>query len=388
MLWDADVPITLRIAKPDSLDIRETFNAEPEPDTCPGELVFSRFTTPGYLGLIFSVLPDTTVPVTVTIMITAEDGSGLSEVYEKQVMLFSYPGKDLPVLQELCPQMENERNSSVQENISNSDTLTENAVLSEEFEKIFRQTERISTDLKDEFEIEGRALTLLCHERKLKFDQIIVPKKTWPLPKTVKFTSVVPSRVEVTRIPDLRPVSESVVYTDDGYKLKLNFLSAGEQFLLSLEYDFPTMLYLEPMVELSCSPDFSGIPDASRVTCGISALLKYPEILARGEYAVTFRDFEFGIIIPPVQIAPEPDCVPVSAPARLLIPESDLHRYIEAKKDFTFNRAVWTDTNPDGAGGISPSRGIRVVIRTDLSTGKPAADGILSLRYRDLFLRT
>jgi hypothetical protein len=291
-----------------------------------------------------------------------------------------------PLLIESIPQTGNRQNFPVQENGSVSDNLAERVVQSGEFEKIFRQTERISTDLKDEFEIEGRALTLLCRERKLKFDQIIVPKKTWPLPKTVKFSSVVPSRVEVTRIPDLRPVPESVVYTDDGYKLKLNFLSAGNHYLLSLEYDFPPTLYLEPMVELSCSPDFSDIPDASRVTCGISALLKYPEILARGGYAVTFRDFESSIIISPVQKVPGPDRVPVSAPTHMFIPKSDLQRYVEVKKDFMFGRAEWTRTNPDEAGGISQPHGISVFILTDLSTGKPAADGILSLRYRELFL--
>jgi hypothetical protein len=98
ILWDADVPITLRFSKPESLDILEMFNAEPEPDACPGELFFSRFTTPGYLGLIFSMHHGTTVPVIVTIRITAEDGSGLSEVYEKQIMLHSPGENDTPPL--------------------------------------------------------------------------------------------------------------------------------------------------------------------------------------------------------------------------------------------------------------------------------------------------
>jgi hypothetical protein len=314
-------------------------------------------------------------------MIAAEDGSGLSEVYEKQVTLVSPAGTDVPFLLETRIQMENTRNFQTWENNQRFNSLADRTVLSEEFENIFRQTDRISADLNDEFEIVGRVLTLLCPERKLKFDQVIVPKKTWPLPKTVKFTSVVPSRVDVTSVPSLRPVPESVVYTDDGYKLKLNFLSAGERYLLSLEYDLPTTLCLEQMVELSSSTVISGVSEVPQITCRICALLKYPDILARGGCAVTFKDVESCI-----GIQPGPDRVYESAPAHPFITESDLHRYIKVKRDFTFGRAEWICTKPDQTGGISQSRGIRIFIRTDLSTGKPAADGILSFQYSDLFL--
>lgn len=406
-LWTIDHKITLRVKMPDELRLIEIFNAEPEPDPYRGEIKFSCFKIPGYLGLTFGAQVEGTAPTNVMIEIVIEDECGLIEEYEKSVTLLPVTGNRHFLLPTICNHQISAGNyqspevseiSPARRDKEYTGSPDEKTAVYVVFDKIFQKTDRILADLEDEFRIEGRALTLLCSEHKMKYDQIVIPKKTWPLPKTVKFTSVVPSRVEVTRLPDLTPVPESVVYTDDGYKLKLNFLTEGDQYLLSFEYDFPETLCLSSLISLGCSPKIPETLNDLTIICGISAQLKYPEILARGGCALNIRDLEVCIDLPFKPGLSEPDranvldsgigftgCIPVAAPIHEVIPESDLSNNIVIKKDFTFHSAEWAFRQPANSNDTPRPAVIKLVVRTDLSLGKPATDGVLSLRYRDRF---
>lgn len=401
LLWASDRRITIRVTIPESVHIVNVFNSVPDPNLREGVLLFSRFVTNGYLGLTLAIRPERKNPDTVTIRFEIETGLGLSEVYEKTI-----------TLQPVGYKIRGSYNRGVFAKVCNVPAATEDtphgqgeqearSAISAAFEQIFRKTSQISADLEDEFRIDGRALIILCPERRLKYDQVISPKNAWPLPKTVKFTSVVPSRVEVTRIPDLTPVPEAVVYIDDGYKLKLNFLAAGERYLLSLEYDFEDFSVFSRLIETGCSVRQPATGNDCFLTCEVSALIKYPDILSRGGYAVTLRDYEIPIDILLQEEAIDQTGTAVqnesfnpnkrrehSSGISPFCSAPDLQKCIKVQKDFSYQSAQWLcDGATNSAGTILPSH-VKIIVRIDLSLAKPAADGSISFRYRDLFLKT
>jgi hypothetical protein len=405
--WPTGQDITIRVTLPDLMRIVDVFNAVPKPGCREFEPVFSRFRIPGYLGLMFEISPGCEIPEMVTLGFEIETGLGLSEVYEKTITLPPVGEDTSPPYPKICRSWDTGGFAVVPDvpgdapaTLPEQRRQEERSIISSVFEQVFRKTDRISTDLGDEFRIEGRALTILCPERKLKYDQIISPKNSWPLPKTVKFTSVVPSRVEITNVPSLVPVPEAVVYTDDGYKIKLNFLKADERYLLSLEYDFKDFHCLSRLIQHGCSVKPPCNSYDRSITCEICALLKYPDILAMGGYAVTLRDYEISIDIPlqGKTASPEspggqkgydsPENSPVlSTGLSLFRSASELRKFIEVQKDFSYLSAqLFCDGAAYSTGTILQSS-VKITVRTDLSLAQPAADGSVSLRYRDQFLK-
>jgi hypothetical protein len=399
LLWPSDREITVRVTIPDSVRIVNTFNSVPNSNSDDGSLLFSRFTIEGYLGLIFARHFENEIPGSVTLGFEIKTGIGLSEVYEKTITRSSV-GNDMSLQDPgICRSRDTGGFAEVHDvppasyiTLQGQGEQEERSAISAAFEQVFRKTNQISADLNEEFRIDGRALTILCPERKLKYDQIISPKNAWPLPKTVKFTSVVPSRVVVMRIPELIPVPESVVYTDDGYKLKLNFLTAGERYLLSLEYDFEGCPCLSRLIENVCSITPPKEENDRSITCEVSALIKYPDILSMGGYAVALRDYEIVIDIPlqgksiDQTVSDEQNSSSLHggshAHSKDISPfrfTPDLQKYIEVQKDFSFQSAQWfCDGAAYSAGTIRPSN-VKIAVRTDLSLAKPAADGTVSL---------
>lgn len=405
ILWPTDRKISVRITIPDSLSIHEIFNGECNPGTNFGELKFSRFVINGYLGITFKVqiIGNSSTPVNIGFVF--EDESGMSEVHTKTVLLIPQGMRHIPTTSiNIYPNTEVHEDKLVGVSISRtprdypSFETEEKYRIASILEKIFKKLDQISYDIEDEFKIEGRVLTVLFPESKLRFEQIIRLKKSRPLPKTVKFTHIIPSRVEIIQLTNLKPVPESVVYVDDGYKIKLNFLSPDESLLLSLEYCFDEVAKLPPLLQESCSLNVQMNPDPETIRFDISVQVKYPDLLTRNGCTVNFRDLqiELEILFNQKPLSDASDEAKIKNAVILPLGDKSMHAQCGAiisesskekicviiRRDFTYNTASLTCGISERSTIQPQSQKLKLFLRTDLPFGKPAEDVSIVLNGR------
>lgn len=378
VLWPEDRKIAVRITKPKCFAVEEIFNAVRESGTGEDELVFSRFGMNGYLGVVFKTLVLDTVPETVQLTYTVKAEDGLREVHTKRVSLIGSPvhgrrltrgapGQALSITG--SPRVHGERD-----------------LVSAEIERIHRTVDVIDAELQEEFRIEGRQMTISCSERIQRYDMVLIPEKTYSLPKTVKYMHVAPLRVAIARLPGLVPAPDAIVMADGAYKIKLNHLAPGERYLFSLEYALDDPEFLDLMMERSyCNTLFPGPDDALRVY-EFSAQLKYPDLLKHDDLSLVFRDIEARVDIDVRRDIPARPHLQscertIARDLQEFCADPRFRRSIEVTGDFAYIDCWWSLTE-DGSTDPLPEF-VHVVLQTDLSPGKPAVSGALSYKCRD-----
>jgi hypothetical protein len=389
ILWPGNEEITITLTKPELWKIEEIYNHVPPKETNNGVIKFSRSIFKGYLGIILRIPLSEEITRMDKLVFEIDNGSGLSEVYEKEVFVFKQsavsPATSCNNVREFRTQeqtlleqqpQKDLRCISVPQIISDGPHIhKERDIITREMQKIFTKTDIIGNDLRCEFRIEGTHLTLLCQENRLKYDLVLVPVVSRPLPKTVKFTHVIPSRVNIVHLPDLNQIPEAIVYTDDGYKIKLNHLLIGERYLLSLEFRVSDLTVLEVLIDTTCYKDMND-PDTTSQNYTICALLKYPEIFHKDSCDIEIHDI--GI---PVAIRMDRNLSEMLDNWKKHKQEHGLSQFFEnnisvsgdfssQRKDIRYNFPIHAPC-PDN---------IRIILYMDLSTSKPAASGILSLK--------
>ncbi|WP_342772074.1 hypothetical protein [Methanoculleus sp. UBA374] len=371
VLWPEDREVIVRITKPECFAVEEIFNAVREPGAGEDELMFSRFGVNGYLGVVFKTPVLDAASETVQLTYVLEDENGLSEVRTKRMNLIGSPvhghrpAGDSP--------------GSAPSVTGGARVHNERDLVSAAIERIYRTMGVIDAELQEEFRIEGRQMTISCSERVQRYDMVLIPKKTYLLPKTVKYMHVVPSRVAIARLPKLVPVPEAVVTADSAYKIKLNRLVPGERYLFSLEYALDNPEFLDLIVERSHCNTLSTGPDGARSLYEFGVLLKYPDLLNHECVSLVFRDIEARVEIDIRRDIPArshlQSCERTIARQDLRA-DPQFRRSIEVRGDFLYAGCC---RSADPLPGF-----LHVVLRTDLSPGKPAAAGALSYDCRHL----
>jgi hypothetical protein len=373
VLWPESRKVIIRITKPECFTVEEIFNAELEQGTGEDELVFSRFGVNGYLGVVFRapVLDKASDTMQLTYAVEAEDGLG--EVHTKRVNLIGSPVHG--------PRLAGDSPGPALSATGGARVHNERDLVSAAIERIYRTMGVIDAELREEFRIEGRQMTISCSERIQRYDMVLIPEKTYLLPKTVKYTHVVPLRVAIARLPKLVPVPEAVVTADSAYKIKLNRLVPGERYLFSLEYALDNPEFLDLIVERSHCNTLSTGPDGARSLYEFGVLLKYPGLLKHNDASLVFRDIEAGVEIDIRRDIPARSHLQscertIARDLQELCADPRFRCSIEVRGDFVYagcRRSA--DPLPEF---------VHVVLRTDLSPGKPAAAGTLSYKRRHL----
>ena len=378
VLWPENRMIAVRITKPECFAVEEIFNAVREPGTGEDELVFSRFGMNGYLGVAFKIPVLDTVPETVQLTYAVEAEDGLSELHTKRVNLIGSPvhgrrltggapGSALPVTG--SPWIHDERD-----------------LVSAAVERIYRTMGVIDAELREEFRIEGRQMTISRSEQIQRYDMVLIPEKTYSLPKTVKYMHVAPLRVAITRLPGLVPVPDAIMMADGAYKVNLNHLIPGERYLFSLEYALDDPEFLDIMMERSYCSALSTGPDDTLRVYEFSAQLKYPDLLKHDDLSLVFRDIEARVDIDirrdiPARPHPRSCERTIARDLQEFCADPRFRRSIEVTGDFAYVDCWWSSTE-DGSAGPLPEF-VHVVLQTALSPGKPAVSGALLYKCRD-----
>ncbi len=374
VLWPENRMIAVRITKPECFAVEEIFNAVREPGTGEDELVFSRFGMNGYLGVAFKIPVLDTVPETVQLTYAVEAEDGLSEVHTKRVSLIGSPvhGRGAP--------------GQALSDTGGAPVREERDLVSAAVERIYRTMGVIDAELREEFRIEGRQMTISRSEQIQRYDMVLIPEKTYSLPKTVKYMHVAPLRVAITRLPGLVPVPDAIVMADGAYKVNLNHLIPGERYLFSLEYALDDPEFLDIMMERSyCNTLFPGPDDTLRVY-EFSAQLKYPDLLKHDDLSLVFRDIEARVDIDirqdiPARPHPRSCERTIARDLQEFCADPRFRRSIEVTGDFAYVDCWWSSTE-DGSAGPLPEF-VHVVLQTALSPGKPAVSGALLYKCRD-----
>lgn len=372
VLWPENRKIAVRITKPKCFTVEEIFNAVREPGSGEDELVFSRFRVNGYLGVVFKTPVLDAASDTVQLTYALEDENGLSEVRTKRVNLIGSPVHGhRPAGDSPGPALSATGGARVH---------NEQDLVSAAMERVRRIMGVIDAELREEFRIEGRQMTISYSERTQRYDMVLISEKTYLLPKTVKYTHVVPLRVAIARLPELVPVPDAVVTADSAYKIKLNRLIPGERYLFSLEYALDDPGFLDLMVERSHCNALSTGPDGAPSLNEFCVLLKYPDLLKRNDASLVFRDIEARVEIDirrdiPARPHPQSCERTIARDLQELCADPRFRRSIEVRGDFLYAGCRRSADPLPGS--------LHVVLRTDLFPGKPAAAGALSYNCRD-----
>jgi hypothetical protein len=389
ILWPKNQETAITLMKPESWEIEEIYNLAQPPETRRAGMVFSHYVINGYLGIVFRIPLTEEISRADKLVIKIESGTGLSEEYEKEVTIFpqsaGFPeisynhsnecGMPEKRIYGAEPHSNSRQPSDLPSNSGYPQFGSEKEKLTRAIQEVFSLTDAIRTDLRSEFRIEGNHLAYLCQQNLLNYDLVLVPTISRPLPKTVKFTHVVPSRAGIVHLPNLVRIPEAIVYTGDGYKIKLNHLAIREKYLLSLEFRAPDLMALDELIDKSCCRDMNN-PSTRIQNFTISALLKYPEIFHSDDCDIEMQDIGISVDL-------QTDDLP--------------HDFIESQKMWKENSALMKifEKKIEILGDFSSRRKdirydfpipsscpdtISIVLYTNLSASKPAVSGILSLK--------
>jgi hypothetical protein len=384
LLWPKNQEIEVTLTKPELWDIEELYNYTRSHEREGSDIVFSDFDNNGFIGIVFRIPVLSEDSKTEEIVFTIDDGSGLSEVHKRKVTIVKHSeialGDCVPHSITSGPQ-ENKQAQfhagracmhvpGLHESTTYQQIPEKREVVARCVKDSFARADAIDADLSEEFRIDGKQLTFLRKDKRLIYDLIVVPEISRPLPKTIKFTHAIPFRIAITHLPDLARIPWAVVYTDDGYKIKLRHLTAGERYLVSLEYTIENDTFLDHLVEKTW---YSKTVHSDIITNGydVIALMKYPEILTRDACGVEIRDIEICIEIPVARYFSESDLNKTNS-----IPDYYFRQLfaqnIEMTQDISDQRTVVEYTHHDMR---SPDHA-RIHIFLDISNNKPAVNGI------------
>lgn len=383
LLWPKNQEITIILKKPESWDIEQLYNPARNQMREGNVIAFSGFFINGYLGIVFRMPILSEVSKTEEIVFTIDDGSGLSEVHERKVTIFRHSeiisgdctSHSITSGQQEKKQVQDYAGRDcmhvpgLHESTAYPQILEESMIVAHRIKEIFTKANAVDADLSEEFRIDGKHLTFLRKDKRLKYDLVVVPEISRPLPKTIKFTHVIPFRIAITHLPDLARIPWAVVYTDDGYKIKLRHLTAGERYLVSLEYTLENDTFLDNLVEKTW---YSKTVRTDIATNGydVIALLKYPEILTKDACGVEIRDIEICIDIPVAQYLSERELnktnnIPDYYFRQLFAQDIEMTQDISDQR--TLIEYIHDVRIPDYA---------RIHIFLDISNNKPAVNGI------------
>lgn len=151
------------------------------------------------------------------------------------------------------------------------------------------------TTLNGDFEVKKKEITILCDTKKKKFTTSLIMKKTPILDKKIPIIiGSRPSLAQLTPVLGNYCPNDAIEYTDNGFIVHINKLSPDEIYLLDAEYPLEDNRLINNLVEKYISPD-TPVDNGDVREYELSAYLKQPDMYIDQFKNVSLRDIELKV---------------------------------------------------------------------------------------------
>lgn len=151
------------------------------------------------------------------------------------------------------------------------------------------------TTLNGDFEVKKKEITILCNSKKKKFTTSLIMNKS-PI-RDRKIPIIIgsrPSLVQLTPVLGNHCPDDAIEYVDNGFTVHLNKLSKDEIYILDAEYPLEDNRLINNLVEKYVSPD-TPVDDGDVREYELAAYLKQPDMYIDQFRNVIIRDFELKV---------------------------------------------------------------------------------------------
>lgn len=290
--------------------------------------------------------------------------------------------------------------------------------------EVAKRVDAIEQRARDEFEISGQEMTILCGEKLQKYALSLTPRVSHILPKKVRFPGGVPHQVDLIQVRGLSRPEGALELTEDGFAINMKGLSTGELHLLTIEYDIPDSRFLDSLVDRVSPWDTPHRSNEKTREYEMSAQLRFLDVLKRKYAGVSLRDVPLTVgvavhqdiktAVPPILIQQLENLLEISRPKgrsdmfRLAMRQYQLQRhkhgtrgldhlkdvrelftppvfskYVDIEKDFRYFDCFRGKEFYDNLPFLSWPRDMKVISTASLSLDKPQAEGRLVYRHAE-----
>jgi len=286
---------------------------------------------------------------------------------------------------------------------------------------IIKRSENIDKNIEEDFKVLGREMIIQCPESIQQYSLTFESKKHL-FSKKKKFRYGNVRRVNLRPFRSLQSLSKVIDYTNDGFEINTKYLNTGEIYLLEIEYKIEDKRFIENLVNKNVARD---TPKTESDEYWMVAQLKHLKTLKQDFGYIELRDIDFGVDVSVHQdvkmkvpgifrnkletIMKLTKKVGRSEKFRLyqqllqqqqeeyggkefqilkdlqdiFIPMTFRH-YVDVQKDFHYNDCERGRDFYDTLPFPTWPKSMKVISRTDLNFDRPAADGLLIYKRKNL----
>jgi len=157
---------------------------------------------------------------------------------------------------------------------------------------MLKKSENIDKTLSEEFKILGKEMRIECPQSIQHYSVAFETKGSRILPRKKKFNFGKVRRVSLRPIMSLQPITDAISYTENGFEINLKKLEQGTLYLLDIDYFIEDRRFIDALVNKNVAKESLG---DETYEYWMVAQLKHLDVLKQEFRFIELKDLDFSV---------------------------------------------------------------------------------------------
>jgi len=157
---------------------------------------------------------------------------------------------------------------------------------------MLKKSENIDKTLSEEFKILGKEMRIECPQSIQHYSVAFETKGSRILPRKKKFNFGKVRRVSLRPIMSLQPITDAISYTENGFEINLKKLEQGTLYLLDIDYFIEDRRFIDALVNKNVAKESLG---DETYEYWMVAQLKHLDVLKLEFRFIELKDLDFSV---------------------------------------------------------------------------------------------